>query len=219
MRLRSYLEVSIVGPEIAREGLQRLLKERGFNVTSWPFPHLREMMKAIGDGSGHLIIMPGNPSVSARFFDRLRRDAPNARFVAISDDIPPELTDIVDCAIPASISLEAMAAVLTRLSHESWPRDAICLPPAKEGEIAAPAKLGEKLLSAREVQILCCLADGYSNKQVARELDITEATVKVHVKTVLRKLRLMNRTQAAIWAVQNGFMRERTRPHPSASAA
>lgn len=219
MRLSSYLEVSIVGPEIAREGLQRLLKERGFKVTSWPFAHIREMMKTIGDGNGHLIIMPGNPRASAKFFTQLRRDAPKARLIAISDNMPAELTDAVDCAIPASISVDTMAAVLTRLSHGASPRDAVCLPPAKEGEIAAPAKLGQKLLSAREVQILCCLADGYSNKQVARELDITEATVKVHVKTVLRKLHLMNRTQAAIWAVQNGFMRDQSRGLSSVNAA
>ena len=53
--------------------------------------------------------------------------------------------------------------------------------------------------SEREWEILNCLAMGGSNKAIARELGIAETTVKVHVKSVLRKLRLSNRTQAAVW--------------------
>jgi two-component system nitrate/nitrite response regulator NarL len=60
-------------------------------------------------------------------------------------------------------------------------------------------------LSSREMQVLSHLASGKTNKQIARNLDITEATVKVHIKTVLRKLDLSNRTQAAVWAVNKGF--------------
>jgi two-component system nitrate/nitrite response regulator NarL len=58
-------------------------------------------------------------------------------------------------------------------------------------------------LSGREEQILDCLARGMSNKLIARDLNISEATVKVHLRSLLRKLRLQNRTQAAIWAVQS----------------
>ena len=56
-------------------------------------------------------------------------------------------------------------------------------------------------LSIREVQILNCLALGYPNKIISRRLAITEATVKVHVKAVLRKLHVRNRTQAAILGI------------------
>jgi DNA-binding NarL/FixJ family response regulator len=55
-------------------------------------------------------------------------------------------------------------------------------------------------LSDREEQILECLAKGSPNKLIARELHIAEATVKVHVKALLRKMRVSNRTQAAIAA-------------------
>src|SRR3546814_5032995 len=58
-------------------------------------------------------------------------------------------------------------------------------------------------LSEREVEILRCLILGYANKVISRRLDISEATVKVHVKAILRKLRVSNRTQAAIWAVKD----------------
>ena len=68
-----------------------------------------------------------------------------------------------------------------------------------------------KGLSEREREIMGCLVHGKSNKVIARQLGITEATVKVHLKAVLRKLNVSNRTQAAIWAVRNG-LREGDRP-------
>jgi two-component system nitrate/nitrite response regulator NarL len=57
-------------------------------------------------------------------------------------------------------------------------------------------------LSAREAEILGCLTKGEPNKIIARRLDITEATIKVHVKAILRKIGATNRTQAAMWASQ-----------------
>jgi len=59
----------------------------------------------------------------------------------------------------------------------------------------------ERHLSDRETAILMRLMHGASNKHIARELEIAEATVKVHVKSVLRKIRVKNRTQAATWAL------------------
>jgi two-component system nitrate/nitrite response regulator NarL len=59
-------------------------------------------------------------------------------------------------------------------------------------------------LSGREKCILRYLIEGYSNKAIARRIKVAEATVKVHVKAILRKIRVSNRTQAAIWAVHNG---------------
>ena len=61
-------------------------------------------------------------------------------------------------------------------------------------------------LSLREIEIIRCLADGAPNKVIARHLDISEATVKVHIKTILRKLGLSNRTQAALWAIQHDLV-------------
>jgi two-component system nitrate/nitrite response regulator NarL len=58
-------------------------------------------------------------------------------------------------------------------------------------------------LSMREKSILRCLIEGHSNKCIARKIDIAEATVKVHVKAILRKIRVQNRTQAAIWGMNN----------------
>ena len=60
-------------------------------------------------------------------------------------------------------------------------------------------------LSEREVQMLNGLVKGHPNKVIARTCNVTEATVKVHMKSILRKIRLDNRTQAAIWAMANGY--------------
>lgn len=62
-------------------------------------------------------------------------------------------------------------------------------------------------LSPREQSILQCLIEGNSNKGIARKINIAEATVKVHVKAILRKIRVQNRTQAAIWGMNNGSPR------------
>jgi two-component system nitrate/nitrite response regulator NarL len=60
-------------------------------------------------------------------------------------------------------------------------------------------------LSSREIEILKRLVHGEPNKQISRRLDISETTVKVHVKAILRKIRVSNRTQAAIWGLDNLF--------------
>ena len=60
-------------------------------------------------------------------------------------------------------------------------------------------------LTDREKEILQGLAQGLSNKLIARNLDITEATVKVHVKNLLKKLGFHSRLEAAVWAVGRGM--------------
>jgi two-component system nitrate/nitrite response regulator NarL len=71
---------------------------------------------------------------------------------------------------------------------------------------AEPASFAppEPGLSTREIEILQCLANGQSNKAIAKNLEIAEATVKVHVKRILRKANAMNRTQAALWGIARG---------------
>jgi two-component system, NarL family, nitrate/nitrite response regulator NarL len=71
---------------------------------------------------------------------------------------------------------------------------------APASEQPTPGNDVVRSLSRRELVILRTLTEGASNKIIARKLVITESTVKVHMKAILRKLRLQNRTQAAIWA-------------------
>jgi two-component system, NarL family, nitrate/nitrite response regulator NarL len=72
------------------------------------------------------------------------------------------------------------------------------------GELSQPQSRYTPRLSVRQRCILNCLIEGHSNKVIARKIDIAEATVKVHIKSILRKIGVRNRTQAAIWAMSNG---------------
>lgn len=63
----------------------------------------------------------------------------------------------------------------------------------------------QKHITARETQILKCLLNAYSNKHIARALNISEGTVKVHLKSLMKKIAAGNRTQAALWARNNGI--------------
>lgn len=64
---------------------------------------------------------------------------------------------------------------------------------------------GEQALTEREIQVLRLVAQGESNPQIAEALCITVNTVKVHLRNILAKLRLENRTQVAAYAVQSGL--------------
>lgn len=76
---------------------------------------------------------------------------------------------------------------------------------ALRNQRTAPATPDIHSLTQREREILRELAGGLSNKLIARKLDISEGTVKVHVKHLLKKLNLRSRVEAAVWAVQEGI--------------
>jgi two-component system, NarL family, nitrate/nitrite response regulator NarL len=78
--------------------------------------------------------------------------------------------------------------------------DSEALPPGGSFELRHSQNL-----SPRETQVLASIAEGKSNKLIARACHISEATVKVHLKAILRKTKVHNRTQAAIWAIRHGF--------------
>ena len=67
--------------------------------------------------------------------------------------------------------------------------------------------MSEASLTDREDEILALIARGRNNKLIARELGISDGTVKVHVKNLLRKLNLSSRLEAAIWAIDNNIKR------------
>ena len=66
-------------------------------------------------------------------------------------------------------------------------------------------------LTQREMEILCHLAEGLSNKVIARELGITDGTVKLHVRSILRKMQVRSRVEAAVRAVEEGVCRKTQR--------
>lgn len=91
---------------------------------------------------------------------------------------------------------------------------------ARQGESVVSAAMTSKLvqqfrrgepqgakvhLTPREQEILTSIARGGSNKEIARQLDITESTVKIHVQNILKKLELSSRVQVAIYALEHGL--------------
>jgi len=60
-------------------------------------------------------------------------------------------------------------------------------------------------LTTREREVLILIADGATNRQIARQLGISERTARTHVSSILGKLALASRTQAALWAVREGL--------------
>jgi two-component system nitrate/nitrite response regulator NarL len=101
-----------------------------------------------------------------------------------------ELVMLGEIFIPGSIGLE----LIERMRREQPAGMPTAFMAAND-----PAILLKKL-SEREAQILRCLTQGASNKLIARELGVAEATVKVHIKAILRKVKATNRTQAAMLA-------------------
>ena len=70
-------------------------------------------------------------------------------------------------------------------------------------------------LTPREREIICHLAEGQSNKAIARDLGISDGTVKLHVKAILRKLNVRSRVEAAVIAVEQGLGRKKIEPGSS----
>lgn len=100
---------------------------------------------------------------------------------------PEDLIEKLKEAAAGQVTLtERLTALLAHsLRAENQPRD--------------PEAAG---LTEQERRILDLIAAGKSNKLIARELDIAEGTVKVHVKHLLRKLNLRSRVEAAVWAIE-----------------
>lgn len=73
----------------------------------------------------------------------------------------------------------------------------------REAQPARPRDISQ--LTRRERDILQLISDGMTNKAIARKLAISESTVKVHVKYLLKKMNLKSRLEAAVWALQNGL--------------
>lgn len=104
-----------------------------------------------------------------------------------------------DSVVSPEMMTKLVSAFRTRPATESAP--APLEPPATSQEQEAL-----QALSPRERETLSLIARGSSNKLIARELDIAETTVKIHVQHILRKLGLSSRVQAAVYAVNHGLL-------------
>jgi two-component system nitrate/nitrite response regulator NarL len=113
----------------------------------------------------------------------------------LKDMEPEDLLARVRAALNgATVIGEALAARLADALREE----------ARESRGGRPPRSLQDL-TEREAAVLRCLADGLSNKRIALALNITEGTVKVHVKHLLKKLSFRSRVEAAVWAAQLGL--------------
>jgi two-component system nitrate/nitrite response regulator NarL len=116
----------------------------------------------------------------------------------------------VDGYLLADISPEALCESLrlVTLGEKVFPSRLATFLASKTWEPPEPARRSadaDGFLSEREVAIVSLLTGGMPNKVIASELTITEATVKVHLKSIMKKIGVSNRTQAAVWAINNGM--------------
>lgn len=78
-------------------------------------------------------------------------------------------------------------------------------PKAARALLGARSAGGRPQLTAREVEVLQLVRDGLANKQIARQLEISERTVKAHLTSAFSRIGVSDRTQAALWAQRNGL--------------
>ena len=216
MRRLSTIVSLICSNSIVSEGLKAILLEEEFAIAG-QHKSSRAMIQAKDGGAanvGMIVVDCDSSRDVPKEVAALREAFPKSRVVILHDELE------VECLID-SFEAGADGYILKDISCESLVNS---LHLAACGEKVVPGKLVKQLpnlghaaahpmkaegelsdlLSEREIATLRCLVMGYPNKVIARRLDIGEATVKVHVKAILRKLNVQNRTQAAICGVNHG---------------
>lgn len=152
----------------------------------------------------------------------LKKTAPDMRIVVLSEKLDRSDTSICFSSgahgvLLKSVSTKALIASLELImvGEKVFPTSMVSMITAEWAGAEDNESVGfdkDVDFSARAFEVIRCLAGGQSNKLIARNLDITESSVKVHLKSILRKLELANRTQIALWAVSNGITPETENP-------
>lgn len=147
--------------------------------------------------------MPGNQGLTG--LTAIRNQYPDVLVVVVSAN---EQLDVIQRAldfgasayIPKSVPLEVLTqAVEQVLAGDTWipPHLSAALEPDQTSEQARFARQLEQL-TPQQFKVLQCMADGLLNKQIAYELGVQETTIKQHASAILRKLGVINRTQAGV---------------------
>jgi DNA-binding NarL/FixJ family response regulator len=152
--------------------------------------------------------MPGMDGLEG--LGRFRAAHPTVPVLIISGQArPQDVRDAVTAGasgfVPKSSSALALVnAVRLVLSGERF------FPPEQLMDVTDEAAIGASPdFTRRERDVLACLVQGQSNKEIARTLDLQEVTVKLHLRSVFRKLGVKSRTQAVLAAVERGLATQR----------
>ena len=191
-----------------RQGLKYLLAGTGFDVDA-EFNTV-ELASSAGEAAGTPeLVITGQPVTGEADLRALREMFPAARIVVLADDLSVDVLRAAmgggaDGFLIKNVSPEALiqSLQLVMLGEKVFPTNLAAML-LDMTAVSPPHSV--RGLSPREQEILQALVTGASNKMIANRLGIMEATVKVHLKTLLRKIDVNNRTQAAIWAMNNGF--------------
>jgi DNA-binding NarL/FixJ family response regulator len=210
-----------------RRGLRRILEETGRYAIVGEATNGHEAIHLADVHHPELVIMDVQlPGVTGLKIARvLRKQQPHARIVFLSMHVDDErLFDAIRAGATAfltkDIDGDTLIDALRRvLAGENLINTLILSRPqlawrvlsefralANEPNEAADASMSALPLSAREIEVLDCVAQGLSNKEIADELFVTEQTVKNHMTSVLRKLDVNDRVQAVLYAVKNGWI-------------
>jgi len=202
--------------KLFREGMKRLFESSPFKVIG-EAGTLRDGVPAVENAGVRpsliLIDLASGGDEEVEAMRGLRAQFPEIRIVILTSELCTRrlsgaLGAGADGYLMKDIACEALmqSLRLVMMGEKVFPTHlAELLVSGRAEEIGAEVPARRKGLSQREVQILRCLLNGNSNKMIANHLNITEATVKVHLKSLLRKINASNRTQAAIWALNNGI--------------
>lgn len=156
------------------------------------------------------LVMPQMDGLEA--LAQIRRDDPDARVLMVTSfaDDDQVFPAIKGGALGYYLK-EASPDMLVQAIRDVY-RDELWLHPtiARKviGELSQPPKdlpPTKEPLTQRELQVIKLVAQGLNNQEIAQELFISEATVRYHVSNILAKLHLANRTQAALYALQEGL--------------
>lgn len=201
--------------KLFREGLKRLLEDSPFHIVA-EAGNLREGTAIIESGLKPQLILldlANGSDDEAEAMRRLRAALPETRMVVLTTDLcTRRLASALEAGADGYLMKDLSADALTQslrlvmMGEKVFPTHlAALLISGRVNGNGVEVPVSRKGLSQREIQILRCLLNGDSNKMIANHLNITEATVKVHLKSLLRKINASNRTQAAIWALNNGI--------------
>jgi NarL family two-component system response regulator LiaR len=156
------------------------------------------------------LVMPGLDGVGA--MEALRESLPGARVIVLTSFADDDrLLPAIQAGAAGYLLKDAQPAELARAVRAAHAGEAL-LDPSVAARLVdviaqAPGSDPGEQLTPREREVLALIAQGRPNKLIARELEISEKTVKAHVGRVLEKLGVSDRTQAALYAVRTGIVR------------
>ncbi|MGC4250245.1 MAG: response regulator transcription factor [Sphingobium sp.] len=199
---------------ILREGLSHILSDHGFTVTCTASEPC-QIRSALNDDQDHDIVMidDGLAGEGLACCEQVKTMHPHVKIVLLADQFDFDTVVQafrwgVDGYMIKEISTEPLVGALRLVAsgEKVLPSEMATSLGERPYPMGWSVNLSDVNLSEREIEVLQLLISGAANKVIGRRLGICEATVKVHVKAALRKLRVSNRTQAAIWAVQRGLV-------------